>query len=59
MCSKMKALREAMAKSFEQMQVETGQRFDQLTSRMDHFMFWSFASTLTVGEIVFAAIKFL
>ncbi|MCX7102411.1 MAG: hypothetical protein NTX38_13260 [Methylobacter sp.] len=58
---------------FEQMQVETAKRFeqvdkrfeqvdkrfDQLTSRMDHFMVWSFATTLTVGGIVIAAIKFL
>jgi hypothetical protein len=29
------------------MQVETAKRFDQLASRMDHFMIWSFATTLT------------
>ena len=71
--SEMKALREDMDKRFEQverrfeqvdkrfeqMQVETAKRFDQLTSRMDHFMIWSFATTLTVGGIVIAAIKFL
>ncbi len=50
---------EQVDKRFEQMQVETGKRFDQLTSRMDHFMIWSFATTLTVGGIVIAAIKFL
>ena len=69
----MKLLREDMDKRFEQMQVETAKRFeqvdkrfeqvdkrfDQLTSRMDHFMVWSFATTLTVGGIVIAAIKFL
>ncbi len=69
----MKALREDMdrrfeqvEKRFEQMQLETvkrfeqvDKRFDQLTSRMDHFMIWSFATTLTVGGIVIAAIKFL
>ena len=43
----------------EQMQVETAKRFDQLTARMDHFMIGSFATTLTVGGIVIAAIKFL
>jgi uncharacterized protein YhaN len=56
--SEMKALREDMDKRFEQvdkrfeqvdkrfeqMQVETAKRFDQLTSRMDHFMIWSFAT---------------
>ncbi len=50
---------EQVDKRFEQMQIETGKRFDQLTSRMDHFMIWSFATTLTVGGIVIAAIKFL
>ncbi len=50
---------EQVDKRFEQMQVETTKRFDQLTSRMDHFMIWSFATTLTVGGIVIAAIKFL
>ena len=69
----MKALREDMDrrfeqvdKRFEQMQLETvkrfeqvDKRFDQLTSRMDHFMIWSFATTLTVGGIVIAAVKFL
>ena len=57
--SEMKLLREDMDKRFEQMQVETAKRFDQLTSRIDHFMIWSFATTLTVGGIVIAAIKFL
>ena len=64
--SEMHALREDMDKRFEQMQVEAvkrfeqvDKRFDQLTSRMDHFMIWSFATTLTVGGIVIAAIKFL
>ena len=46
--SEMRALREDMDK-----------HFDQITSRMDHFMIWSFATTLTVGGIVIAAIKFL
>ena len=50
---------EQVDKRFEQMQVETAKRFDQLTSRMDHFMIWSFATTLTVGGLVIAAIKFL
>lgn len=51
---------------FEQMQQETAKRFEQvdkrfeqLTSRIDHFMVWSFATTLTVGGLVVAAIKFL
>ncbi|MFM8341510.1 MAG: hypothetical protein ACKN9F_04755 [Methylomonas sp.] len=65
----MKALREDMDKRFEQVDKrfedvnkrfeQVDKRFDQLTSRMDHFMVWSFATTLTVGGIVIAAIKFL
>ena len=46
--SEMRELREDMDK-----------HFDQITSRMDHFMIGSFATTLTVGGIVIAAIKFL
>ncbi len=46
-------------KRFEQMQVETTKRFDQLTTRIDHFMVWSFATTITVGGIVIAAMRFL
>jgi hypothetical protein len=57
---------EQVDKRFEQMQAETARRFEQvdkrfeqLASRIDHFMVWSFATTLTVGGIVIAAIKFL
>jgi len=34
-------------------------RFEALTSRIDRFMFWSFAITLTVGGLVVAALKLL
>jgi len=60
--NEMKTLREDMDKRFEQVNKrfeQVDKRFDQLTSRMDHFMIWSFATTLTVGGIVIAAIKFL
>jgi len=50
---------EQVDKRFEQMHVETTKRFDQLTTRIDHFMVWSFAITLTIGGIVIATIKFL
>jgi hypothetical protein len=43
------------AKRFEQVD----KRFEQLTSRIDHFMVWSFATTLTMGGIVITVIKFL
>jgi uncharacterized protein (DUF3084 family) len=50
---------EQVDKRFEQMQQETAKRFDQLTSRIDHFMIWSFATTVSVGGLIIAAIKFL
>lgn len=60
-------------KRFEQMMLEMNTRFTQvdkhfeqadkrfgaLTSRIDRFMIWSFATTLTVGGLIVAAIKFL
>ena len=64
--NEMKMLREDMDKRFEQMYTETtkrfeqvDKRFEQLTSRIDHFMIWSFATTISVGGIIIAAIKFL
>ena len=48
-------LREDMDKRFEQVD----KRFEQLTSRIDHFMIWSFATTVSVGGIVVAVIKFM
>ena len=57
---------EQVDKRFEQMQQETAKRFEQvdkrfeqLTSRIDHFMIWSFATTVSVGGMIVAAIKFL
>ena len=56
---------EQVDKRFEQMHTETAKRFEQvdkrfeqLTSRIDHFMIWSFATTISVGGIIIAAIKF-
>ena len=71
--NELKMLREDMDKRFEQMHTETtkrfeqvdkrfeqvDKRFEQLTSRIDHFMVWSFATTISVGGIIIAAIKFL
>ncbi|MFZ4503780.1 MAG: hypothetical protein ACOYM1_07500, partial [Methylovulum sp.] len=51
--NEMKLLREDMDKRFEQVD----KRFEQLTSRIDHFMVWSFATTLTMGGIVITVIK--
>ncbi len=57
--NEMVLLREDMDKRFEQMQAETAKRFEQLTLRIDHFMIWSFATTVSVGGMIVAAIKFL
>lgn len=71
--NEMKLLREDMDKRFEQIQIESAKRFEQvdkrfeqvdkrfeqLTSRLDHFMMWSFATTVSVGGMIVAAIKFL
>ncbi|MDP2902892.1 MAG: hypothetical protein Q8N96_07250 [Methylovulum sp.] len=49
----MQELRKDMDKRFEQVD----KRFEALTTRIDRFMIWSFATTLTTGGIVIAAIK--
>lgn len=46
---------EQMEKRFEQVD----RRFEIMTARIDRFMVWSFATTLTVGGIVIAVIKYL
>jgi ElaB/YqjD/DUF883 family membrane-anchored ribosome-binding protein len=51
----MKNLREDMDKRFEQVD----KRFESLVTRMDRLMIWTFATTVSVGGIVIAAIKFL
>jgi len=51
-----------MDKRFEQVDKRCEQidkRFETMTARMDRFMIWSFATPLTVGGIVVAAIKYL
>ncbi len=51
-----------MEKRFEQVDKRFEQidkRFEAMTTRIDRFMIWSFATTLTVGGIVIAAIKYL
>ena len=55
-------IREDMDKRFEQVDKrfeQVDKRFEQLTSRIDHFMIWSFATTVSVGGIVVAVIKFM
>jgi hypothetical protein len=51
-----------MEKCFEQVNKRFEQidkRFEVMTARIDRFMVWSFATTLTVGGIVIAVIKYL
>ena len=58
----MRALREDMDKRFEQVDKrfeQVDKRFEQLTSRIDHFMIWSFATTVSVGAVIVTVIKFL
>ncbi len=53
---------EQMEKRFEQIDKrfeQVDKRFEAMTTRIDRFMIWSFATTLTVGGIVIAAIKYL
>ncbi len=69
MTTDMQQLRQDMDKRFEQVdkrfeQVDrrfeqVDKRFDTLIGRIDRFMIWSFATTLSVGGIVIAAVKFL
>jgi hypothetical protein len=56
---------EQVDKRFEQMQLETNKRFEQvdkrfeqMTARIDRFMIWSFATTVSVGGVIIAVIKF-
>jgi vacuolar-type H+-ATPase subunit I/STV1 len=44
-------------KRFESMQKQMDDRFDALTRRIDRFMVWSFATTLTVGALIVAALR--
>ena len=48
-----KTILEQMDKRFD----VVDKRFEQLTRRMDLFMLWSFATTLSVGGLVVAALK--
>ncbi len=46
---------EQIDKRFEQVD----KKFEMITKRIDRFMIWSFATTLTVGGLVVAAIKLI
>jgi predicted nuclease with TOPRIM domain len=49
---------EQMDKRFETLQIEMNRRFDELNRRMDRFMVWSFGTTVSVGGLVVALLKF-
>ena len=49
---------EQVDKRFESIQETMDKRFDALTNRIDRFMRWSFALTLTVAGIIIAVLKF-
>lgn len=58
----LKHQREWMAEGFKRMEKrfeQVDKRFEQLILHIDHFMVWSFGTTLTVGGLIVAAIKFL
>jgi len=66
MDKRFEALQNEMDRRFETLQKEMDRRFDAvdrrfeaLTRRIDRFMIWSFAITLTVGGLVVAALKLL
>ena len=62
MKEELKHQRELMLEGFKQMKKRFEQidkNFEVKTTRIDRFMVWSFATTLTVGGIVIAAIKYL
>ncbi len=48
-------LRKDMDKRFEQVD----KRFEALTTRIDRFMIWSFTTSLAIGAVVVAAIRYL
>jgi septation ring formation regulator EzrA len=49
---------EQVDKRFESIQQTMDKRFDALTNRIDRFMRWSFALTITVAGIIIAVLKF-
>ena len=48
---------EAIDKRFEAMHLQMDKRFEDLTRRIDRFMFWSFGLTVSVGALIVAALK--
>jgi len=48
---------DAVDKRFETLQSEMNKRFEGLTRRIDRFMMWSYATTLTVGGLIVTILK--
>jgi len=66
MDKRFEAMQKEMDRRFDAMQKEMDRRFDTvdkrfeaLTRRIDRFMIWSYAVTLTVGSLIVAALKLL
>ena len=57
--SQMEKMNERLSGEMRELRQDMDKRFEQLTSRIDHFMIWSFATTLSVGGMIVAVIKFL
>jgi hypothetical protein len=55
----MKTLREDLTNDMKTLREDMDKRFESLVTRMDRLMIWTFATTVSVGGIVIAAIKFL
>ena len=55
----MQSMNERLSKEMQELRKDMDKRFELLTSRIDHFMIWSFATTLTMSGLVVASIKFL
>ena len=53
----MKEMRIDIAKEMKEMREDVNKRFELLTTRMDRFMIWSFATTLAASSFVVGAIK--
>jgi hypothetical protein len=57
----LKHQRELMLESFRQMEKrfeQVDKRFEALNKRMDRFMVWAFSTTVTVGGLIVAILKF-
>lgn len=57
MDKRFEAVQQQMDKRFESQQQYMDKRFETLTSRIDRFMLWSFATSLAIAGAVIAVLK--